>query len=103
MPDLFFFHREPIPVTCDVCAWVQANDGDQLLEHTKTRFAIAIMADQLREAGHPLHMLQLHRAGFGYPGPDHPFEPRHWFWALLVMPGFLISLDETRGSEEEIP
>lgn len=90
----YFFHREPVPQICDVCAWVLDHEGaDQLLEHTKTRIAIGLMVENLREAGHPLHMLQLHQAGFGFPGPDHPLEPRHWLWALVVMPGFMIGLD----------
>ena len=100
---MYFFHREPIPAVCDVCQWVRNHDGaDQLVEHTKTRLAIGLMVDDLHEASRPMRMLQLHRAGIGYPGPDHPLEPRHWFWALLVMPGFLISLDEEKASEEGV-
>ncbi len=29
------------------------------------------------------------------PGPVHPIEPRHWYWALIEYPDFAIVL---RGS-----
>ena len=98
---MYFLHREPIPDECDVCAYVRDHEqADQLLEHTGVRIAVGLMVEDLLAEGHPMRMIQLHRSGFGYPGPDHPIEPRHWFWALLVMPGFLISLDVEAAEEE---
>lgn len=92
--ELYFFHREPMPAVCDVCAYVQATpEADQLVEHTKVRIAIGLMVEDLGEYGTPMHMVQLHRSTFGFPGPEHTIEPRHWFWALLVYPGFRITLD----------
>jgi hypothetical protein len=95
--ELLFFHPVPQPDVCDVCAYVRDETGaDQLVEHTQTRVAIGLMIDDLRAEGQPMHMLQLHRSTFGYPGPEHRIEPRHWFWALLVYPALLVMLDETR-------
>lgn len=91
--ELYFFHREPQPETCDVCLYARYHpEADQLLEHTSTRISTSLMADALAAAGHPLHMLQLHRSTFGFSGPEHPVEPRHWLWALLVYPDFRIAL-----------
>jgi hypothetical protein len=45
-------------------------------------------------------VVQLYRASIGFPGPEHELAPRHWFWALLIMPGFLIELDEATATEE---
>jgi hypothetical protein len=98
-----FFHRDARPETCEVCLWIRDNDGDQLLEHTKTRICMSLLLDDLREARHPVHMQQLHRAGFGFPGPDHPLEPRHWLWALLLTPAFMITLDEEKLAQEGMP
>ena len=67
-----------------------------------TRIAVGLMVDTLRQEGRPMSMVQLYRAGIGYPGPDHRFEPRHWFWALQIMPGFLISLDEDTAGKEGV-
>ena len=97
---MYFFHRDPLPDVCDVCAYVRdPADADQLIEHTMVRAAIGLMVDDLTTEERPTRMSQLHRAGIGFPGPDYPIEPRHWFWALMVMPGFLITLDE-RAAEQ---
>jgi hypothetical protein len=100
---MYFFHPTPVPDECDVCAYVRDTDGeDQLLEHTGVRIAVGLMVEDLLNEGRPMRMIQLHRAGIGHPGPDHPIAPRHWFWALLVMPGFLIALDEVVTAAEGV-
>lgn len=93
--ELYLLHRRPRPDVCDICLYVRDTVGaDPLLEHTQTRIAIGLMFEDLQEAGHPMRMVQLHRRAMPLPGDQHPIEPRHWLWALLIFPSFVIDLQK---------
>ncbi len=96
------YHDEPIPTTCDVCAYVAEHvDADQRLEHTMTRIATAYLLEDLADVGGgPLRLSQIAVSSVGYPGPEQPFEPRHWFWALMTEETLLISLDQGGSNDE---
>ena len=92
--ELYILHRVPRPEVCDICLYVRDTVGaDQMLEHTQTRIAVGLMLDDLQREGHPMHMIQLHRRAMPLPGDQHPIEPRHWLWALLIYPAFAIALE----------
>jgi hypothetical protein len=98
---MYFLHPDPKPDACDVCAYVRDHkEADQMLEHTMVRIAVGFMLEDLMAEGRPMRMRQLYRAGVGWPGRDYRFEGRHWFWALMVMDDFRISLVEGRGIEQ---
>ncbi len=93
------YHDPPTPATCDVCAYVSEHAGaDQRLEHTMTRIATAYLVQDLEHVGGgSLRLSEIAVSSIGYPGPQQPIEPRHWFWALMTEATLRISLDQGGG------
>lgn len=68
------------------------------LEHTMTRIATAYLVQDLENVGGgSLRLSEIAVSSIGYPGPQQPIEPRHWFWALMTEATLRISLDQGGG------
>jgi hypothetical protein len=89
------FHRQPQPDICDVCLYVEEHELDCAYEHARARLATTFLLEDLaalpRQETTRLSALAVRSSGFA-PGPVHPIDPRHWFWAMYHEPEIRISL-----------
>ena len=97
--------HEPVsPDTCDVCKYAVEHGLDSGVEHTLTQAATVYLLEDLEAApdGYlTLSGIAADAIGFE-PGPVHPFEPRHWYWALLTEHEIVLSLRSNReGATDE--
>lgn len=94
------FHEEPRPEACDVCRYVLDHALDCAYEHSRTRVATAFLLSDLEDlTGGSASLSSLAVAAAGVePGPVHPLEPRHWFWAMFHHPDIRISLRDRTES-----
>ncbi len=87
------YHLPAAPLSCEVCRYLQERpEYDARREHTLSRFAQAIMVEDLMDAGTPLRMSTIYQETIGSPGPTHRLEPRHWLLALLETPEVRLQL-----------
>ena len=97
-------HAVASPETCDVCRYAVAHALDVLVEHTLVQAATVYLESDLESApdGYlPLGAIATDVIGYE-PGPVHPFEPRHWYWALLTERRIVLSLRATpEGAADE--
>ena len=95
------FHEPPIPDSCEVCRYLEQHvDLDSRREHTLAMIAQAILIQDLEDSGTPLRMSSIHIESIGFPGPQHPLEPRHWLLALLDSPEIRLSLTEENLNDD---
>lgn len=66
-----------------------------------TMTAAGFIADDIRDFGQPRSFQAIAVSSIGWPGPQQPIEPRHWYWALMEQPFFMISIDERAERETE--
>lgn len=88
------FHPRPEPQGCDVCKYAIEHELDCGYEHARARIASAFLLQDLEELGGgttKLDSLAVTEVGLE-PGPVHPLELRHWFWAMFYEPTIRISL-----------
>lgn len=81
------YHDQP-NADCDVCRYAVRHDLDCGYEHARARVALAWLLQDLEELSGgvaALSSLAVEAVGIE-PGPVHPLEPRHWFWALFFAP-----------------
>ena len=90
------FHEVPQPEACDVCRYAQEQQLDCAYEHARARVATSFMIQDLSDLnGRTASLGSLAVASVGVePGPVHPIEPRHWFWAMFFAPEIRIGLRE---------
>lgn len=90
------FHDKAQPETCDVCKYAIEHELDCAYEHSRTRVAAAFLLQDLGELNSgettKLSSLAVSETGVA-PGPVHPLEPRHWFWALYYESTIRLSLE----------
>ena len=87
------YHAEPVPEVCDVCKYMVEHELDCGYEHARTNVALAWLIQDLGDAGESVRLSAVAVSGAGVePGPVHPLEPRHWFWAMFHEPEIRISL-----------
>ena len=86
-------HDPVVPDTCDVCKYAVEHVLDSLVEHTMTQAATVFLLEDLEASSAPLPLGSIAVSSIGVePGPVHPFEPRHWFWALMTEDDIVLSL-----------
>lgn len=54
--------------------------------------AQSILISDLEKAPAPKPLRAIAQSSIGFPGPQIPIEPRHWYWALMQFPDARISL-----------
>lgn len=87
------YHDDPQPELCHVCAYArETSDADQRLEHTLTLTAAAVISLDIEQFGQPRSFRAIAIESIGWPGPEQPIEPRHWYWALIEEPRFMVSI-----------
>ncbi len=87
------YHAVPQPVTCDVCKYALDHSYDCAYEHARVRVATAWLLDDLEQIeGESAALIGLAVSHVGVePGPVHPIDPRHRFWAILHEPDIRLS------------
>ena len=90
------YHSTPQPATCDVCLYSVEHDLNCGYEHARARVATALLLEDLENLeGESAALSALALTRFGKePGPVHPLEPRHWYWAMFHASDIRISWRE---------
>ena len=88
------YHVNPLPNSCDVCRYAVQNELDCAYEHARARVALVWLLQDLQSLeGESASLSSLAVESVGIePGPVHPLEPRHWYWAMFYSPEIRISL-----------
>lgn len=94
------YHREPIPDVCDVCRYAVEHSLDCGYEHARARLATLFLQQDLEdlEGTTRLSSIAVSHTGFE-PGPVHPLDPRHWFWAMFYEPQVRLSWREEQTAD----
>jgi hypothetical protein len=81
------------------CRYAVDREPDRGYEHARARLATVFLQQDLEEldGATKLSSVAVTRSGFE-PGPVHPLEPHHWFWAMFYEPRVRLSWSEESRS-----